>query len=44
MGSDEDGWDEIIPLFVVFGWETTLSVRDERLRNLGQAYSPKNHE
>jgi hypothetical protein len=44
MGSDEDGWDGIIPLFVVFGWETTLGVRDERLRNLGQAYSLKNHE
>jgi hypothetical protein len=27
---DEDG---VIPFFVVFGWEATLSIRDERQEN-----------
>jgi hypothetical protein len=27
---DEVGWDKVFPFFIVFGWESTLSVRDER--------------
>jgi hypothetical protein len=27
---DEEGWDGLIPFFIVFGWESALSVRDER--------------
>jgi hypothetical protein len=30
MRRDEEGWDGVIPFFVVFGWEATLSIRDER--------------
>jgi hypothetical protein len=30
MRWDEVGWDGVIPFFIVFGWESTLSVRDER--------------
>jgi hypothetical protein len=30
MKMDEKGWDEIIPFFIVFGWESALSVRNER--------------
>jgi hypothetical protein len=30
MKRDERGWDVVIPFFIVFGWESALSVRDER--------------
>jgi hypothetical protein len=29
MRRNEEGWSAVIPFFVVFGWEATLSVRDE---------------
>jgi hypothetical protein len=29
MRWDEVGWDGIIPFFIVFGWESALSVKDE---------------
>jgi hypothetical protein len=27
---DEEGWDRIVPFFIVFDWESALDVRDER--------------
>jgi hypothetical protein len=27
---DEEGWDRLIPFFIVFAWELALSVRGER--------------
>jgi hypothetical protein len=27
---DEEGCDGVIPFFIVFGWKSALSVRDER--------------
>jgi hypothetical protein len=28
VDEDEEGWDGVIPFFVVSGWETTLSVKE----------------
>jgi hypothetical protein len=30
MRMDEEGLDEVIPFFVVFDWEVTPSINDER--------------
>jgi hypothetical protein len=30
MKRNEEGWDEVILFFIVFGWESAVSVRDER--------------
>jgi hypothetical protein len=43
MRRDEEGWDGVIPFFVVFGWEATLSIRDERQGIWDKLILKKNH-
>jgi hypothetical protein len=41
MRWDEVGWDRVFPFFIVFGWESTLSVRDERQEKWDKSISEK---
>jgi hypothetical protein len=41
MRWDEVGWDGVFPFFIVFGWESTLSVRDERQEKWDKSISEK---
>jgi hypothetical protein len=40
---DEVRWDGVIPFFIVFDWESTLSVRDEHKEKWDKSIHEEKH-